>query len=552
MKETNLSSQDPILLEVIRNKLHSIANEMQSTLLQCAFSPLVKEGMDCSAALFTVGGETLSQATAIPVHLGTMTPALTSLLSAFPVDTLKPGDALILNDPYCGGSHLPDITVAMPVFIGSVALAICVTTVHHQDVGGMSPGSLPSNATDVFQEGLRIPPLKLMEAGELNETLHKILFQNSRNPEAFLGDIRAQLSACTIATRRLVSLAEKYDVDLLLEVIRELLDRSERMTRAAISKLPQGTFTFEDALDNDGVDLDRRIPISVAVTVKGDSIHYDFSGCSAQVKGPVNCVPAGAHAAANYATRVLTGADIPTNGGCFRPISLHLPVGSIVNPVAPAAVNARLVTIKRLCASIVSAFADVLPDRVPAAPGNVLTAITFGGQRPDKSSFMLGELIAAGAGAGAASDGVDCIQTDGSNSMNQPIEALMLDAPIRINCFRLRSDSGGDGEYRGGLGVIREYESLVDGVRVSYRGERHHTQARGSQGGEDGRSAKATLYRKDGTIESLESKCMIILNQGDRLAIETAGGGGFGRPTLRTTEARDEDLRNRKVTRTGA
>lgn len=540
-------STDPILLEVIRNKLHSIANEMQSTLLQCAFSPLVKEGMDCSAALFTVEGETLSQATAIPVHLGTMTPALRALLQAYPVDVLKAGDALILNDPYCGGSHLPDITIAMPVFIGSIPFAICVTTVHHQDVGGMSPGSLPSNATDVFQEGLRIPPLKLLDGGAMNQTLHKMLFQNSRTPEAFLGDIRAQLSACTIASRRLIALAEKYDVGLLFELTKELLDRSERMTRAAIANLPQGTFTFSDALDNDGVDLVRRIPISVSVTVKGDSIHYDFSGCSSQVKGPVNCVPAGAHAAANYATRVLTGADIPTNGGCFRPISLTLPAGSIVNPTAPAPVNARLVTIKRLCSSIVSAFADVLPTRVPAAPGNVLTAITFGGQRNDGTAFMLGELIAAGAGAGYQSDGVDCIQTDGSNSMNQPVEALMLDAPIRIRRFGLCADSGGVGQFRGGLGVVREYESLVDGVRVSYRGERHHSQAKGSQGGQDGRSARATLYRSSGVVEELQSKCMLVLDKGDRLVLETAGGGGFGDPERRLDAARRSDIENRKV-----
>jgi len=396
MADRDNAHVDPVLLEVVRNKFHSIANEMQSTLLQCAFSPLVKEGMDCSAALYTAAGETLSQATAIPVHLGTMTPALTALLQAYPVEKLAPGDALILNDPYCGGSHLPDITIATPVFVDGVVFAICVTTVHHQDVGGMSHGSLPSNATDVFQEGLRIPPLKLMERGEMSEAVYKLLYSNSRTPDAFLGDIRAQLSACTIASRRLVGLCQKYDRELLLSIIEELLDRSERMTRAAIRKLPQGTFSFSDVLDNDGVDLDRRIPIAVSVTVDGDSIHYDFSGCSTQVKGPVNCVPAGAHTAAYYATRVLTGEDIPTNGGCFRPISLHLPPGSIVNPASPAAVNARLVTIKRLCSSIVSAFAEALPERVPAAPGNVLAAITFGGQRDDGSPFMLSELVAAG------------------------------------------------------------------------------------------------------------------------------------------------------------
>lgn len=542
---------DPITLEVVRNKLESIAEEMQFTLLHCAFSPLVKEGMDCSAALFTPPGEVLAQATAIPVHLGTMVPAVASILRDHPASTMVEGDTFILNDPYCGGSHLPDITILMPAFVGGQVLAYCVTTVHHQDVGGMAIGSLPSAATEIFQEGLRLPPLHFARGGTVDVTLERILRMNSRTPDALMGDLHAQLSACQVAERRVKELAARLGADDLEAIFAELLDRSERMTREAIQRLPQGTFTSSDWLDNDGIDLDRRIPITVSVTVKGDSIHYDFTGCSQQVKGPINCVPAGARAAVNYSTRALTDPSIPTNGGCFRPVTLFAPEGSIVNPNPPAATNARLVVIKRLCAVIVGAFAEAMPDRVPAMPGNVLTLLAFGGRRPDGTQFMVSELIAAGAGGGPRADGTDCVQTDGSNSMNLPVEALMLDAPIRVQRFSLRSGSGGAGEFRGGLGVQREYEFLVDDVRVVYRGERHYTPAPGLLGGGAGAPSRAVLRRADGCEEPIRSKGMFIANRGDVLVIETPGGGGYGDPARRAPAALQRDVDNRKITWTG-
>lgn len=411
----------------------------------------------------------------------------------------------------------------------------------------MAIGSLPSAAIEIFQEGLRIPPLLFARGERVDPALEKLLRLNTRTPDALMGDLHAQLSACKVAERRVVELVAKYGADTIEALFAELLDRSERMTREAIRRLPQGRFHCADFLDNDGIDLERRIPIGVTVTVDGSSIHFDFSDCSPQVKGPINCVPAGARAAVNYATRALTDPAIPTNGGCFRPITLFLPEGSIVNPRAPAAVNARLVTIKRLCALIVGAFADALPDRVPAMPGNVLTVLTFGGRRPDGSPFMVSELVAAGSGASHDADGVDCVQTDGSNSMNLPAESLMMEAPIRIRDFSLRPDSGGDGRFRGGLGVRREYEFLVDDVRVVYRGERHHTRAAGSMGGGAGAAARATLHRADGSEIAIESKSMLVVQRGDRLVVETAGGGGFGEAGRRDPAARRRDLADGKV-----
>ena len=522
-------SVDPVTLEVVRNKLEGIANEMQTTLLHSAFSPIVKEGMDCSAALFTADGQTIAQATAIPIHLATMIPALAAVVRKYPVAGMAEGDVYILNDPYSGGTHLPDITLFIPVQAAGRVVGFSVTTVHHQDMGGMAPGSIPTDATEIYQEGLRIPPLKYMERGVVNATLEAMLRINIRLSDTFMGDLNAQLSACMVGARRLRELCGAYGADRVETIFGLLLDRSETMTRAALRALPAGTYRYVDWLDNDGVDLDRRVRIEVAVTVNDGAIHFDFTGSSAQVRGPINCVPSGAQAAAYYAVRALTDAQIPTNGGCFRPVTLHLPEGSIVNPRAPAAVNARTATIKRICGAMIGAFADAVPERVPAASAGLSVMLAFGGRRADGSPFILSELVCGGTGASKYADGVDCLQTDGSNSMNQPIEALCVDAPIRIRRFGLRPDSGGAGRQRGGLGVVREYEFLADDIRFTFRGERHFTAARGFAGGADGAMSIATLTRACGRVEQI-SKCVTTVSCGDRLLLETAGGAGYGDP----------------------
>jgi len=549
-RDAALQTVDPITLEVVRNKLEGIANEMQMTLLQSAFSPIVKEGMDCSAALFTADGQTIAQATAIPIHLATMIPALHAVIAKYPVAGMAEGDVYILNDPYCGGTHLPDITLFIPVFDGEKptrrVVAFSVATVHHQDVGGMAPGSIPTNATEIYQEGLRIPPLKYIEAGKVNETLEAMLRYNIRLSDTFMGDLNAQLSACKVGARRLGELCAAHGAALITRIFELLLDRSEAMTRAALRRLPEGTYRYVDFLDNDGVDLERRVRIEVAATVKDGTIHFDFTGTDGQLRGPLNCVPSGAYAAAYYAVRALTDAQIPTNGGCFRPVTLHLPEGSLVNPKAPAAVNARTATIKRICGAMVSAFAEAVPDRVPAASAGLSVMLAFGGRRADGKPFILSELVCGGTGASSVADGVDCLQTDGSNSMNQPIEALCLDAPIRIRRFALRPDSGGVGKHRGGLGVVREYEFLADDIRFTFRGERHFTAARGSAGGGDGAMSKATIYRADGRVEQI-SKCVTTVSRGDRVVLETAGGAGYGDPKLRDRDTLAADVANRKI-----
>ncbi len=538
---------DPITVEVVRHKLEGIANEMQSTLLRSSFSPIVKEGLDASASLFTPDGTTLAQSCSIPIHLATLIPAVAEVLKSYPLDSMAEGDAYILNDPYLGGTHLPDIAVIMPVFHRGKAIALSGAMTHHQDIGGMSAGSVPTNATEIYQEGLRIPPLKLREAGAYNDTLVRLLRQNVRIPDTVMGDLNAQVAACTVASRRVGEVAERYGHNQLGAIFDELLLRSETMTRKALRAIPEGVYHSVDFLDNDGIDLEKPIRIEVAAIVKDGTITFDFEGTSAQVRGPLNCVPSGSLAAACFAVRALTDPRIPTNGGCFRPVALRLPKGSIVNPEEPAPVNARTSTIKRITTCMIGALAPVMPNKVPAASAGELLVMAFGGRRPDGSRYVVGELVAGGSGAGPGQDGVDVIETDATNCMNLPAEAMEMEAPIRVHRVALRADSGGAGAFRGGLGVVREYEVLEGDVSFSHRGERHFSAASGLAGGANGARARSQIHRVDGRIEWIPSKIVTTLHAGDRVLVETAGGGGYGDPHQRAPLKVKADVRNGKV-----
>lgn len=546
MKNAAQISLDPVLVEVVRNKLEGIANEMQSTLFKSSFSPIVKEGLDASASLFTLSGETLAQAIALPFHLATLIPMVRKVLEEFPLDTMEDGDIFIMNDPYLGGTHLPDIALIMPIFEGEVPIAFSAAMTHHQDVGGMTPGSVPTNATEIFQEGIRIPPLKYYSRGEVNSTLIKILRLNVRLPDSFEGDLNAQVAACQIGRRRLVSLAEKYGAKEIKYIFSELLDRSEIMTRDAIKGLPNGIFSHVDYLDNDGVDLDMPIKINVNVKIDDDEIYLDFTGTNKQVKGPFNLMPSGAYAAAYFSVHAMIDANVPVNGGCFRPISLKLPERSIVNPEEPAAVNARTSTMKRVAGCITSALGKADPPRAVADAAGELLLLAFGGEREDGSRYVVGELVASGSGASEGMDGVDVIETDGTNCMNLPIEALELDVPIRINKTELRKGSGGAGKFRGGLGIVREYEVLKGEVIFTHRGERHAYAAQGISSGGAGALAQSVIYRLDGTTEVINSKIIQKLQPGDRVVVETAGGGGYGDIKERSQQSVIADQVNRK------
>ena len=541
---------DLVTLEVIRHRLDTVAEEMETTLLKSSCSPLVKEGLDASASLFTLGGVTLAQACAIPIHLGTLIPAVAAIVGAFPVEDMDEGDVYILNDPYLGGTHLPDVAVVMPVMMDGRPLALAATMTHHQDVGGKTAGSVPTDATEIWQEGVRLPPLRWARGGVFDAGLTGILRLNTRVPDILLGDLHAQIAACKLAATRLGAMAKRHGANTLASAFGLLLDRSEAMTRAALKRLPEGTWRHVDYLDNDGVDLDRRIRIEVAVTLEDGDVHFDLTGTDAQVRGPVNCVPSGSLAAACYVVRATTDPTIPNNGGCFRPIRLTLPKESLVNPRPPAPVNARTATIKRITGCMLAALAEARPKDAPAPHAGALVVMAFGGRRRDGSGFVTGDLLAGGSGAALGHDGVDAIETDATNCMSVPAEAMELEAPIRVRRCALRPDTGGDGRFRGGLGLVKEFEILddVDGpISFSHRGERHFTPAGGAAGGAAGGVAHSKIIRADGAVEVIRSKIVTGLGPGDRVVVGTAGGGGWGPPTERALEALDADRANGKV-----
>lgn len=545
---SGFTHNDPITIEVIRHRLDTIAEEMETVLLRSSCSPIVKEGLDASASLFTIEGQTLAQACAIPIHLGTLIPAVASILDTFPLDQMEEGDIHTLNDPYHGGTHLPDFAIVTPVFSNGRPLALAATMTHHQDVGGKTAGSVPTDATEIWQEGLRVPPVRWVRNGQYDETLTALLKLNVRVPEIFMGDLHAQIAACRLAETRLHDTAARYGESGLLEVFETLLDRSETMTRAAIRELKPGRYHFVDYLDNDGVDIDRRIRIEVEASVDEDTVHFDLTGTSGQVRGPVNCVPSGSLAAACYAVRAITDPAIPNNAGCFRPIRLTLPPDSLVNPTAPAPVNARTATIKRITGCMLGALAQAMPERAIGSNSGELVVMAFGGKHLGET-FVTGDLLAGGSGAGPDGDGVDAIETDATNCMNVPAEAMELEAPIRVRRCALRPDTGGPGTTRGGLGLVKEFEVLAaDGVSFSHRGERHFAPAKGIDGGSDGGLAYSEIIRADGSVEVIQSKIVTTLGRGDRVVVGTAGGAGRGAPQGRRREDVQSDLENGKVT----
>ncbi len=544
---------DPVLLEVLRNRLEAIADEMELTLLKSAASPIVKEGLDASAALFNIRGETIAQAAAIPIHLGALQCAAQRIVRAFPPDRMREGDAFLLNDPYDGGTHLPDITLAVPVLDGGRAVALACTMCHHQDVGGRTPGSVPTDATELYQEGIIIPPTQLFRAGDLDENLFGLLARNVRLPDVFTGDLMAQVAAGRLGGMRLRELFAARGSETVLDYIEELLARAETLTRRHIEAIPDGDYRFEDWLDNDGVELDRRVKIAVTVRVRGSSMTFDFTGTDAQVRGPFNSVPASTLSAVYYAIRAISDPSVPNNGGCFRAVDAVLPEGTVVNPRPPAPVSCRTATIKRIADTILGALVRALPHRMPAANSGTLLVMAFGGQDPHTGRpFVASELAAGGMGARPGKDGIDVIETDVSNCMNIPVESVEMGFPLRIPRASLWTDSGGAGQFRGGLGLVKVFEATTTDVMVSHRGERFASAPWGLHGGAPGRSARAFILKKDGEREELPSKKMIVLHPGDQLWEYVAGGAGYGDALDRDPELVLGDVLDGKVSRESA
>ena len=514
---------DAISLEVFKNLFASIAEEMGITLQRASLSPNIKERLDFSCAIFDEQGRMTAQAAHIPVHLGSMPASVEYAIREFP--DLQPGDMIILNDPYHGGTHLPDITMVSPVFVDDQLAFFAASRAHHADVGGMSPGSLPLS-TELFQEGLIIPPIKLIAAGVRNQGVLALITANSRTPDERLGDLDAQLAAQRVGEKRLLALVSKYSIQTVEAHAAALLDYSRRMTEAVIAAIPDGTYTFEDALEGDG-QAEFRIPIRATITIAGAQMTVDFTGSAPQVAGNLNAVEAIVRSATWYCVRLLAVDDVPVNHGCFEPVQIITPEKSLLNPVYPAAVAlGNVETSQRIVDVVLGALAQAIPDRIPAASQGTMNNITFGGAINGRP-FVYYETIAGGHGAAPSGNGLCGRHVHMTNTLNMPIEAFEYAYPVRLVEYSLREESGGQGQYRGGNGIRRVYEFLVPAT-VTLNTERRVYPPYGLQGGETGQTGQNLWVRGEDVI-SLQGKQTIHVQPGEQIIIETPGGGGWGK-----------------------
>jgi N-methylhydantoinase B len=506
-----------IELELFRHLLVSIAEEMGAVLRKTAYSANIKERRDYSCAVYDARGEAAAMGDHMPVHLGAMPLAVRAAMDAF---ELQPGDIALVNDPFRGGTHLPDITAVAPVFTaeGRRPAFYLANRAHHADVGGMSPGSMPL-AREIYQEGLRIPPVLIRRGGRLDRDLLRLLLANVRTPEEREGDLMAQIAAIHRGETRLRELARKYGAARVAANMAALQDYSERMMRAAIARLPAGVYRFEDALDSDGVTADP-VPIRVALTIARNGAVVDFTGSAPQASGPVNANYAVTLAATMYVFRCLLEEDVPFTAGILRPIRLIAPEGSVVNAVAPAAMAAGNVeTSQRITDVLLGALAQAAPDRIPAASCGTMNNVSFGG-----AGFAYYETIAGGMGGSPRGPGLSARHTHMTNSWNTPVEAFEHLFPVRIERYQVRRGSGGAGKHRGGDGIVREFRFLAP-AEVTLLADRRARGPWGLRGGAPGAPGRDTLNGR-----RIPAKDRFQVRSGDLLRIETPGGGGWGRP----------------------
>jgi N-methylhydantoinase B len=550
--------RDPVELEIFKNLYHSIAEEMGAALRRTAFSPNIKERRDYSCAVFDGAGEVIAMGDHMPVHLGSMP---MSVRAAIDAGAMEPGDMVMLNDPFRGGTHLPDITLVAPVYVARVARALLpanarrtrksvanrpdfyvASRAHHADVGGTYPGSM-GLCREIYQEGVRIPPVKLMRAGAMNADVLAMLLNNVRTPEEREGDLGAQIAACHTGAERLRQVCARYGTERARRATGELLDYSEELMRAFLQRVPAGEYRAEDFLDGDGIS---ERPVKIAVTLKVHRetrrgrerprymVTVDFTGSDPQVEGSVNAVAAITYSACFYVFRCLLAEDVPAAAGLMRPIEVLAPEGSIVNARPPAAVaGGNVETSQRIVDVLLRALAQAIPDRIPAAASGTMNNLTIGGLHPATSDrrasepFAYYETIAGGMGARPGKPGVSGVHTHMTNSLNTPAEALEYAYPLRVRRYSLRPGSGGEGKFRGGDGIVREIEVLTD-CELTLLADRRSRGPWGLAGGADGAPGRAFITRHDGSVEPMPGKFSTRLRKGERIRIETPGGGGWG------------------------
>jgi len=526
---------DPIELAIFQSAMHSIAEEMGAALRRTALSPNIKERRDYSCAIFDSRAQVIAMGDHMPVHLGSMPMSVQAAVEAI---RFEPGDIAILNDPYAGGTHLPDITMVLPVFTsGNNKPAFYISNrAHHADVGGTFPGSM-GPASEIFQEGLRIPPIRIVRGGKLDREVLGLILLNVRTPQEREGDLESQIGACRVGEQRVMQFIEKYGQPQLEILTEALLEYSERLVRAQLRTLPAGEYAAEDWLDDDGItDTPIRIAVCLQIDPQAATIHADFTGSSPQVAGSVNAVRAITLSACFYVLRCLLAEDAPATAGILRPLTLVAPTGSIVDAYPPAPVaGGNVETSQRIVDVLLRALAQAIPARIPSASTGTMSNLTIGGRDPRTGQpFTYYETTAGGMGARPGMDGISGVQTHMTNSLNTPVEALEYAYPFRVRQYSYRKGSGGAGQFHGGDGLIREIELLAP-AQVTLLADRRKFPPYGLDGGEAGKPGQASVTPKGNasvgaTPEPLPGKCSRQLHAGDTLRLETPGGGGWGKP----------------------
>jgi N-methylhydantoinase B len=538
---------DPITVEVIGSLVMAVAEEMGVALIKTAFSPNIKERGDCSTAIFDATGQVVAQAPRIPIHLGSMLGTIEEIVRRHPLESMAPGDVIIANDPYFGGgSQLPDINFVSPVFDGDRVYAYVANIAHHSDIGGMVAGSESADCRNIYQEGLRIPPVKLVRGGVFDQDILNLILTNSRTPRDRIGDIRAQVAANRTGVRGLEDIRRKYGTDGVLTNMAELLDYAERRIRVAISSLPDGTYEYEDWLDSDGIS-DTPVRTHVALTIQDDHMEFDFGGTDPQV-GSARNVPFHALASTVYTVvKCMVDADLPGNSGYFRAIKISAPKGSFVNPVEPAAVGVRSLSCGIIGDVVAGALSKAMPERALASSGPHAQILPSGIDRRTGEFFVDYETLAGAYGARPYHDGLDAVRIHASGASNLPVEALEHAFPLRIERYELRQDSGGVGTFRGGMGIRRDYRILGPST-IALSGERQKVPARGLEGGGDGAVGAYVLNLGTDREKHLPSTVAAYpLEEGDLLTILTPGGGGYGLSAARARSKVESDVKDERV-----
>ncbi len=542
--------KDPIAFELFKNTIFSIADEMALTICRTTYSGVLRDNMDFSTAFADANGKLVAQGLTLPAHLGSIPDALDVVVERFGAE-MKPGDMYIMNDPFDGGMHLPDIFIFKPIFVEDRRLAFAATICHHADVGGRVPGSNASDSTEIYQEGLRIPPLKLYDEGKRNDTIWALIEKNVRIPVQVLGDLRAQLAACHIAETQFLELVADYGEATVDLYMAEIIDYAERLTRAAVRDLPDGVYSFEDWIDDDGIDIGKPIRLFVTITKKGDGMSFDWTGSADQVKGAINNTLSFTKAASYTAVRSVLPDGIPNNEGVFRVIQVTAPSGTIANMVLPGACAARGLTGFRMVDCAFGALAMMVPDKVCAASDGGNTGVSIGGYDADRKPYIYVDFACGTWGGRPWADGLQGNSNMFANMASQSVEVIEAEQPMQILRYEFLPDRAGAGMYRGGAPYRRDYRFLEKEAILQVRSDRRAIKPYGLYGGRPGKPSMNYL-NPDGNKQPLPTKPTMTITRGDVFSHELAGGGGWGDPFKRDPEAVLQDVRNELVSKDAA